>query len=590
MQEKMIEAVFSYPKLMKRLENAANKTKVLGHLAEIHANVTPFTMNCLSKFLDTMIAKLYDGIDFDIPPGMDLQALVENNNVVFVPNHQSHADYVVLNYLFYRRYKIPVYIAGGDNLNIFPIGGIFRQSGCFFIRRTFGNDILYKMTLEAYLYYLLKIRAPIEFFFEGGRSRSGKLLPPRFGLYQMLIEAHSLLPEHERRPLLFVPTTIIHEYVPEQRTLTRELEGASKQKESFTQLIKIFKIFSKRLGIVHIRIGKVVPAAQWGVGEGIKKQVQQISFECFREVGRNMSLTPTSLLAIILLDGPVGALKWQDIIQKAETIIDYCQKFSVPLTSNLDRAQLSKSMENALDILIVNRKVNVIGSGKLGHVFYSIRHNARLELLYFKNTVLHHFLVPWLVHESWIKIFNGTISSEQDLQQFYFTQLDQLKYEFYLPRPEELTIQILQLVGEVLGRSINNFSELFQLTHQDLFLLGKGLGEFGHICTFLQEGYYLYLKALKALLAEHKFQFTVDELHQVASIIHQDELTHGRIIKYRESLSKNLLHSTLDYFQHLAIIEQTGENRCYLIPEGQSFDNLIDKYARDLADKVWASP
>ncbi len=222
MQEKMIEAVFSYPKLTKRLENAANKAKVLGHLAEIHANVTPFTISCLSKFLDTMIAKLYDGLDFDIPPGLDLQALVENNNVVFVPNHQSHADYVVLNYLFYRRYRIPVYIAGGDNLNIFPIGGIFRQSGCFFIRRTFGNDILYKMTLEAYLYYLLKMRAPIEFFFEGGRSRSGKLLPPRFGLYQMLIEAHSFLPEAERRPLLFVPTTIIHEYVPEQRTLTRE--------------------------------------------------------------------------------------------------------------------------------------------------------------------------------------------------------------------------------------------------------------------------------------------------------------------------------------------------------------------------------
>ena len=101
----------------------------------------------------------------------------KNHNIIFVPNHQSHADYLALNYAFHKDYTdIPVHIAGGINLNIFPIGTMFRKSGCFFIRRSFTNDLNYKNTFEAYLYYLLKQGFPIEFFFEGGRSRTGKLL------------------------------------------------------------------------------------------------------------------------------------------------------------------------------------------------------------------------------------------------------------------------------------------------------------------------------------------------------------------------------------------------------------------------------
>ena len=124
-----------------------------------------------------------------------MRELMSKGSVVLVPNHQSHADYVEINYKFYKKYNRPLYVAGGDNLNIFPIGKIFRGGGCFFIRRSFQSDIIYKLTMEAYLYALLKQKQPIEFFFEGGRTRSGKLRPPKFGLYSMLLEAHSHLPE-----------------------------------------------------------------------------------------------------------------------------------------------------------------------------------------------------------------------------------------------------------------------------------------------------------------------------------------------------------------------------------------------------------
>ena len=120
-------------------------------------------------------------------------------------------------------------MAGGDNLNITGVGGWFRKMGCFFIRRRFPDDAIYKLTLEAYLYHLLREGRVIEFFFEGGRSRTGKLLPPRFGLYRMLMNAHSELSKVSGKKLAFVPVSIAHEYVPESRSLDRELGGDARR-------------------------------------------------------------------------------------------------------------------------------------------------------------------------------------------------------------------------------------------------------------------------------------------------------------------------------------------------------------------------
>ena len=161
----------------------------------------------MDKFLNVLnntVDRMYEGINLTFAPEVEnFKQVVDDNCVVLVPNHQSHADYIALNYAIIKTFGFPVYIAGGINLNIFPIGFLFRNSGCFFIRRSFNNDILYKLTLEAYLYYLLGEGKPIEFFFEGGRSRSGKLLPPRYGLFTMLMTAHSYLPQKRKKPLNF---------------------------------------------------------------------------------------------------------------------------------------------------------------------------------------------------------------------------------------------------------------------------------------------------------------------------------------------------------------------------------------------------
>ena len=136
--QKLEKIILSYPKLRDRIDGREEeRDKALKNLNEIRADFnTSWTKN-FARVLDVAIGKLYDGVLFDQGPIYDFKELVKDNNVVLVPNHQSHADYVALNYYVFKTFNFPLFVAGGINLNIFPIGTLFRKSGCFFIRRSF---------------------------------------------------------------------------------------------------------------------------------------------------------------------------------------------------------------------------------------------------------------------------------------------------------------------------------------------------------------------------------------------------------------------------------------------------------------------
>ena len=184
-KEQMRRIVLSYPPLQERLAGDQEKTgQALKNLDEIAATYNPSIMDKFLGVLNNTVDRMYEGINLSFSSDdFDFPEYVSKNCVVLVPNHQSHADYIALNYAIIKKFGFPVYIAGGINLNIFPIGSLFRNSGCFFIRRSFNNDILYKLTLEGYLYYLLG-RSQLSFSLRG-RSRSGKLLPPLWFIYNV---------------------------------------------------------------------------------------------------------------------------------------------------------------------------------------------------------------------------------------------------------------------------------------------------------------------------------------------------------------------------------------------------------------------
>ena len=579
--------VLSYPKLKERIDRSDDpskaKAKALKNLQEMKADFSERAIKLLEKGFDAALTTLYDGINFN-ENGVNLKELMKKGSVVLVPNHQSHADYVAINYKFYKKYNRPLFVAGGDNLNIFPIGKIFRSGGCFFIRRSFQNDILYKLTMEAYLYALLKQKEPIEFFFEGGRTRSGKLRPPKFGLYSMLLEAHSHLPEEERGDLQFVPVSIAHEYVPEQRALAKEMMGGKKVKENATQILGLFKLIAYQFGNVHINISPPISARKLEDEQENKKAVLDLAFRTFRKVGKQMVVTPTSLLVLIMLDETTGAIKWSDIIAKAKAIIQYSMKFDIPFTDSLQMGKLEKTLGRAMDIMIGNDKVEVIGRHDNSTVFYSIKEECRGELLFFKNTILHHFIIPWTINLAWINLFSGRIQNVEDLKLFFMQQRDHLKHEFYLPTIKEYFYKTLRVLSDAVGRDIHSLDECMQLDYRELYHVATNLGIFSRALSYISEAYYVGANTLLAFHREDVELFKASDFNEKFKQVFQNEIKLNRIIKFPEAHNIELMKTMLKYFHQNDYIEKVEGS--YKISDIEKLKDYLTNLETELREQL----
>lgn len=570
--DEIVKIALTYEKLVERIAGReSERKKALSILDEIKAELSEDTIKMFGKAIDYSVAKVYDGVNLELPPNMDIKKLASENHVILVPNHQSHADYVSLSYVMWNEYRLFVYIAGGINLNIFPIGKLFRKSGAFFIRRTFGSDILYKVTLEAYIYALMQKGHPIEFFFEGGRSRTGKLRPPRFGLFQMILSTYAAI--DSSKPLLFVPVSISHEVLPEQRSMAREMGGGTKKKEQTKDLLKIFKLFKRKLGTIHIKVNDPIAVTEV---KDIKQTTYELAFDCYRAVGKGMVVTPSSLLSLVMLDEPTGAMTWDQILGKSRAIISYCRRYKVPYVCSLDEDNFEKSMSGALDLQITNKKIKTIQSDRLGRTYYAIKDECRMELLYFKNTILHHFLLPSFMFSCWIYVFTGNIKNENDLKKFFQSQRKLFKYEFYLPTLKELYILSQKILADCLKREVP-FSEVFTLGQEEVYKIAKVVGGFARSYSYIHEGYYIGAMALRHLKED---QFNLDKFNQVSKEIFELEKQHGRVIKYPESFSTPIINNSLAYYENMNLIEKKSGK--YKVINHEGVEETIEKYVNYL--------
>ena len=167
---------------------------------EIAADVSYPTIRVLERVLSWVWNRLYDGIELN--HAQRLHEVAKDRELVYVPCHRSHIDYLLLAYIIYKQGLSLPHIAAGVNLNMPIIGSILRRGGAFFLRRSFKGNRLYAAVFNAYLHEILSRGHAIEYFIEGGRSRTGRLRSPRAGMLSMTL--HSYL-QNPRRPLVFVP-------------------------------------------------------------------------------------------------------------------------------------------------------------------------------------------------------------------------------------------------------------------------------------------------------------------------------------------------------------------------------------------------
>ncbi len=263
-REEVMELTLTDPALTRAMEHLAETEKkklykikkdAQDYFWEISADWNQFCISGMIHVVTWLSKHLFDGIAFDTEGFERVREAGQRGSLIFVPCHKSHLDYLILNNLIYQHHMHPPRIAAGKNLSFWPLGPIFRGSGAFFIRRRFLGGKLYAEVLYTYIKTLIRSGYNLEFFIEGGRSRTGKLVLPKLGLLNMILRAYE---EKAAPDLLFVPTFIGYDQVLEEKAYLKELEGRAKETESVGQLMKARKFLRKRYGRAYIQFSEPI--------------------------------------------------------------------------------------------------------------------------------------------------------------------------------------------------------------------------------------------------------------------------------------------------------------------------------------------
>ena len=352
------------------------------------------------KFLTWLWTQLYDGVE--VHHFERVRELAADYELVYVPCHRSHVDYLLLSYVIYKRGLSIPYVAAGDNLDVPILGPLLRGAVAFYIRRSFRGNALYTAVLREYMHTLITRNTPIEYFIEGGRSRSGRLLPPKMGMLAMTV--HSQL-RQSNKPVVFIPTYIGYERIMEGGTYIGELKGKPKESESLIGLLKVGRKIERIFGNVHLSFGtplhltdfmtkfdvpeNSLPADRTDTPLDSKASamVDNIGIKVMQHINKAAVVTPVSLLSLVLLSAPKSALD-EDICR--EQIALY-QGLAQQLPYSSDTVVTDMSPQQIIDYGIKLKLIERIPH-ILGDIIQIAGKQAAL-LSYFRNNILHVFIL-----------------------------------------------------------------------------------------------------------------------------------------------------------------------------------------------------
>ena len=408
---------------------------------EIAANYSHPFVQIAEKLLGRVWNRVYDGVK--INHAGTLKDVSEGNEVVYVPCHRSHMDYLLMSYIIYHQgYALP-HIAAGINLNIPVVGRFLRKGGAFFIRRSFGGNALYTVVFMKYLAAIMARGHSIEYFIEGGRSRTGRLLHPKTGMLSMTVRSFLRDPV---RPVVFVPVYFGYERIVEANTYISELSGAPKKKESWLDLLFSLRVLRERFGTVHVNVGEPIrlndmldaqlPA--WREQKfdddtrspAINALIGDLALNIMRGINSAAAVTPINLLATCLLASPRGALPESALLRQLELYLKLLHAWPYG-------PRVTVTDANPGEIVLYGESLKIISRvpHKLGDIVKMSDESAQL-IAYYRNNVLHLFALPSLVACAFI---GNSMLRTEDIQRLAWRIYPYVASELFLRwREEEL--------------------------------------------------------------------------------------------------------------------------------------------------------
>ncbi len=376
------------------------------YLREIAARYKIGAIKFFDLALTWLFNTLYDGVTVNNDTLNQIKQVSQHGPVIFIPCHKSHIDYLILSYVLYHHNMPCPLVAAGKNLSFWPIGPLFRSAGAFFIRRTFKGAPLYAKVFVEYIRKLLKEGFNIEFFIEGGRSRTGKLILPKLGFLSILLEAYE---SGACEQMFFVPIFIGYDRILEENAYLHELEGGKKEPESLRQVLQARKFLKKRYGKIYIKFHQPLSLttimARYGAHLQQMDNAEKAIFR--RNLGHRMInainqvsvATPHALIAATLLNIEKRRFAYEYIENVFKIYLDYLKTQPIELADTLQNEPIFAAQQ-ALASYVHRKFIEEIHPQPdakelhkdLSQSMFKVIDSKRPALEYYKNNCIAFFV------------------------------------------------------------------------------------------------------------------------------------------------------------------------------------------------------
>ncbi|WP_111497500.1 MULTISPECIES: glycerol-3-phosphate 1-O-acyltransferase PlsB [Marinobacter] len=378
------------------------RAKALKYGDEIAASMSVVTIRFLEVVLSWLWNRIYNGVAVNnIEVAQDV---AKDNAVIYVPCHRSHIDYLLLSYVLYRNGLMPPHIAAGINLNMPVVGPILRRGGAFFMRRSFRDNPLYATVFNEYMHVMFSRGYSVEYFVEGGRSRTGRTLQPRPGMLSMTVRSY--LRDH-RKPIVFVPVYIGYEKVMEGRSYLGELRGKKKQKESIFSLFKTVRKLRNSFGEVAVNFGDPIRLnrvlddvhPEWRDEaydsdyrpRWLNTAVSALSDKVAEHINAAAAVNPIGMVATVLLSA-------QKLAMDERLLERFLDEFCDLIRSAPYSAHITFPEGNGRDWIAYCENMGLVSRFKqdLGDII-ALEGNNAILMTYYRNNIQHLFALPALI-------------------------------------------------------------------------------------------------------------------------------------------------------------------------------------------------
>ena len=475
----------------------AIQRKMSKEFDQVAASFSWPTIRFLSIAMRPVWTRVYSG--YDIRPE-DLERIrnaSRQGTAVLIPCHKSHFDYLLLSWILFWDDLIVPHVVAGINLAIWPVHYFLRACGGFFIRRSFSGENIHAKVFSRYLRELLLHGYTVEFFIEGGRTRSGKLMAPRLGVLEMVLDAADAAPPGHEITLL--PISIAYEQVAEEGAYRSELGGAEKTKESVGELVKARRLLRNRYGRVYLRVGEPLKSSEvvgkdWKAldADDRRDRLKAAGETIVHRIGESMVVLPTALVALALLAHDRQGITHADLMARLQRLRDLLGYHHALESDSL--AHFDSAAAQALDRFIRQGSVRRLGEGD--DRVWDIVPEQRAALEFHKNQVLHHLALPCLATACIVAHPEPTFT-EADLQEAFVWLLHLLRREFiYDPEAPPAARLHEALDALVFHGAITRVDEAYTITDKARFAEVHGL------LRSLLESYLLATRASVALHAK----------------------------------------------------------------------------------------